>query len=307
MDLLGDMLARVRLAGSLLYHYELSRPWSVTLPAVPDATFHYLRRGNALVLVDGARIRMREGDFVLITRGDAHTVCSDADARPLALDTLDRHPAHLGVVRHGGGGRPRATMICGYFHLARSPRDGILELLPPVLHLRPQSGDDWIETILRRMVDESAQARPGQQAVVSRMTEVLFVEVLRSWIEALPPGEGGWLGALADPHIGRALELLHGEPGEAWTVRDVGRRVGLGRSAFAARFTSLVGQPMLRYLIARRMDEAASLLESSDDGIAEVAARVGYETAPAFAKLFQRHYGVSPRRYRLDSRRSASR
>jgi AraC-like DNA-binding protein len=130
------------------------------------------------------------------------------------------------------------------------------------------------------------------------MTEVLFVEVLRSWLDSLRAGEGGWLGALRDPHIGKALQLLHKKPGEPWTLTDLGRRVGLGRSAFAARFTELVGQPMLRYLIERRMEEAAMLLESSDDGIAEVADRVGYDTASAFSKLFTRHYGLSPSRNR---------
>jgi AraC-like DNA-binding protein len=148
------------------------------------------------------------------------------------------------------------------------------------------------------MVIESAHDRPGQQAVLSRMTEMLFVEVLRSWLDSLRPGEGGWLGALRDPHIGKALQLLHKRPAEHWTLSDLGRWVGLGRSAFAARFTELVGQPMLRYLIERRMEQAAMLLESSDEGIAEVAERVGYDTASAFSKLFTRHYGLSPSTYR---------
>jgi AraC-like DNA-binding protein len=130
------------------------------------------------------------------------------------------------------------------------------------------------------------------------LTEVLFVEVLRSWIKSLGPGEGGWLGAMADPHIGRALQLMHERPDLPWTIRDLGQRVGLGRSAFSARFTRLVGQPMHRYLIARRMAEAAFLLESSDEGLARIATRVGYETTAAFSKLFHRHHGLSPGRYR---------
>jgi AraC-like DNA-binding protein len=135
------------------------------------------------------------------------------------------------------------------------------------------------------------------------MTEMLFVEVLRSWIESLAPGEGGWLGAMSDPHIGRALQLIHERPDRPWTLRELGHRVGLGRSVFSARFTQLVGQPMHRYLIARRMAEAAFLLESSDEGIARIATRVGYETAAAFSKLFHRHHGLSPGRYR-SARRS---
>jgi AraC-like DNA-binding protein len=130
------------------------------------------------------------------------------------------------------------------------------------------------------------------------MTEVLFVEVLRSWIKSLGPGEGGWLGAIVDRSIGKALQLIHEHPEHPWTLGALGRHVGLGRSAFAARFTSLVGQPMYGYLVARRMDEAALMLESGDDAIARIATRVGYETTTAFSKAFKHHYGFSPGRYR---------
>ena len=148
------------------------------------------------------------------------------------------------------------------------------------------------------MVTECELRLPGHMAALSRMTEMLFVEVLRSWTRSLRPGEGGWLGALRDPHIGRPLQLIHERPDQPWTLRELGRHVGLGRSAFAGRFTTLVGQPMNRYLIAHRMEEAASLIESSDDGIAEIAARVGYETTSAFSKLFRRYHGTSPGRFR---------
>ncbi len=156
----------------------------------------------------------------------------------------------------------------------------------------------WLEAILRRMVSESARERPGQSVALSRLTEVLFVEVLRSWIKSLGPSEGGWLGAMADPHIGPALQLIHEQPDRPWTLDELGQRVGLGRSTFSARFTRLVGQSMYRYLIARRMEQAAFLLESSHDGIARIGIRVGYETVAAFSKVFLRYHGLSPGRYR---------
>src|SRR5262249_44765569 len=140
-----------------------------------------------------------------------------------------------------------------------------------------------------------------------RLTEVLFVEVLRSWIKSLGRGEGGWLGAMADPHIGPALQLIHEQPDRPWTLDELGQRVGLGRSAFSARFTKLVGQPMYRYLIAPGRAEAAVLLESSHDGIARIATRVGYETAAAFSKVFLRHHGLSPGRYRAVHRSGGGR
>ncbi len=195
-------------------------------------------------------------------------------------------------------------MICGNFTVLQPSRSSVLELLPPVLLLRPTVDGDGLEAILKRMVSESARARPGQDIALSRLTEVLFVEVLRSWIQSLRPGEGGWLGAMADPHIGPALQLIHEQPDQDWTLQDLGNRVGLGRSAFSARFTKLVGQSMQRYLIARRMAEAAFLLESSDEALARIASRVGYETTAAFSKLFHRHHGLSPGRYRI-ARRAA--
>jgi len=302
MDILAEVLDRVRLGGSLLFHFELGHPWNLALPARPYALFHYLSRGSAtLALEQGRELPLTEGDFVVITRGEPHLIYSDRKTEPFSIMDLDR-PAHLGVVRHGGSAAPLSTMICGNFTVSRPLRGSVLELLPPVLLLKPSTDGDWLATILQRMASESAVERPGQRVALSRMTEVLFVEVLRSWINALRPGEGGWLGAMADPYIGPALQLIHEQPDRPWTLRDLGHRVGLGRSAFSARFTELVGQSMRRYLIARRMAEAAFLLESSDEAIARIASRVGYETATAFSKLFHRHHGLTPGRYRSTRR-----
>ena len=193
-------------------------------------------------------------------------------------------------------------MICGNFTVSRPLFGSVLELLPPVLLLKPTADSGWLEAILRRMVSESALERPGQRVALSRLTEVLFVEVLRSWIASLSPGQGGWLGAISDPHIGPALKLIHENPERSWTLSDLGHRVGLGRSVFSARFTKLVGQSMHRYLTARRMTEAAFLLETSDESIERIAIRVGYETAAAFSKLFRRHHRLSPGRYRTARR-----
>ncbi|NIJ49103.1 AraC family transcriptional regulator [Rhizomicrobium electricum] len=303
MDMLAEVLDRVRLGGTLLFHFELGHPWRLALPQRPYALFHYLSRGSAtLALEQGRELRMTGGDFVVISRGEPHEVYSDRRTRPSSVLDLVRSPAHLGVVRHGGDVEPYATMICGKFTMTRPSRCSVLELLPPVLLLKPAEDGEWREAILRRMVSESARERPGQGIALSRLTEVLFVEVLRSWTKSLGPGEGGWLGAMADPHIGPALKLIHERPDRPWTLDDLGQRVGLGRSAFSARFTKLVGQSMYRYLIVRRMEEAAFLLETSDEGIAQIASSVGYETVAAFSKVFLRHHGLSPGRYRTSHR-----
>src|ERR1700759_5870862 len=299
MDILAQVLDRVRLGGTLLFHFELGHPWRLELPARPYALFHYLSQGSATLAVgQGQEIQMTEGDFVVITRGEPHVFYSDRRAKPLRIMDIDRSSPRLGVVRHGSRAKPLSTMICGNFTVSRPLFGSVLELLPPVLLLKPTADCGWLEAILRRLVSEAALERPGQRVALSRLTEVLFVEVLRSWIKSLGPGEGGWVGALADPHIGPALQLIHQRPDRPWTLGDLGKSVGLGRSAFSDRFTRLVGQSMYRYLIGRRMAEAAFLLETSDEGIARIATRVGYETAAAFSKVFQRHHGLSPRRYR---------
>src|ERR1700742_580290 len=306
MDLLAQMLDRVRLGGTLLFHFELGHPWNLALPARPYALFHYLSRGSAtLALEQGSELPLTEGDLVVVTRGEPHVIYSDRQTTPVPVHEAARPSPRLGVVRHGGSTRPLSTMICGNFTVSRPANGSVLELLPPVLHLKPAADGDWLEAILRRMVSESAIERPGQGVALSRLTEVLFVEVLRSWIASLSPGQGGWLGAISDPHIGPALKLIHENPERPWTLSELGHRVGLGRSAFSARFTRLVGQSMHRYVIERRMAEAAFLLETSDEPIARIASRVGYETAAAFSKLFHRQHGLSPGRYRA-TRRSDS-
>src|SRR6201999_4054075 len=248
------------------FHFELGHPWHLELPARPHALFHYLSRGSAtLALGQGQEIQMTEGDFVVVTRGETLVFYSVRRAKPLQIMDIHRSLPRLGVFRHGSRAKPLSTLICGNFTVSRPLFGSVLELLPPVLLLKPPEDGGWLEAILRRMVSESALERPGQSVALSRLTEVLFVEVVRSWIKSLGPGEGGWLGAMADPHIGPALQLIHERPDRSWTLDDLGQRVGLGRSAFSARFTKLVGQPMYRYLIARRMEEAAFLLESSHD------------------------------------------
>src|SRR3984957_16013136 len=306
MDVLAQVLDRVRLGGTLLFHFELGHPWNLALPERPYALFHYLSRGSAtLAFEEGRDLLLTEGDFVVVTRGEPHTIYSDRQAEPLSILDINRPSARLGVVRHGGGVEPASTIICGNFTVSRPLFGSVLELLPPVLLLKPTADGGWLEAILQRMVSESALERPGQRVALSRLTEVLFVEVLRSWIASLSPGQGGWLGAISDPHIGPALKLIHENPERPWTLSDLGHRVGLGRSVFSARFTKLVGQSMHRYVIERRMAEAAFLLETSDEPIARIASRVGYETAAAFSKLFHRYHGLSPGRYRT-SRRSNS-
>ena len=169
MDALAEVLDRVRLGGTLLFHFELGHPWNLALPERPYALFHYLSRGSATVALErGQKLRMSEGDFVVVTRGEPHVIYSDRRTKPLPIPDIDRPSGHLGVVRHGGGAQPVSTMICGNFTLSQPLRGRLLELLPPLLLLKPKTDDGWFDAILQRMVNESAVERPGQRVALSR-------------------------------------------------------------------------------------------------------------------------------------------
>ena len=246
MDILAQVLDRVRLGGTLLFHFELGHPWHLQLPARPYALFHFLSQGSAtFALRQGEEIQMTEGDFVVITRGEPHVFYSDRRAKPLRIMDIDRSSPRLGVVRHGGRAKPLSTLICGNFTVSRPLFGSVLELLPPVLLLKSTTDRGWLEAILRRMVSESALERPGQGVALSRLTEVLFVEVLRSWIVSLSPGQGGWLGAISDPHIGPALKLIHENPELPWTLSDLGQRMGSAARYFQRALPSSLASPCI--------------------------------------------------------------
>ena len=218
MDILAEVLDRVRLGGTLLFHFELGHPWNLALPARPYALFHYLSRGSAtLALEQGRELHMTEGDFVVVTRGEPHVIYSDRRTKPLPILDLDRLAGRLGVVRHGGSAQPLSTMICGNFTVARPSRGSVLELLPPVLLLKPTEDGGWLEAILQRMVSEAALERPGprrrtlttDRSAVRRGVAKLD-QVSRSRRRRVAGGDGGpahRTGASVDPRTtGSALD-----------------------------------------------------------------------------------------------------
>src|ERR1700742_4033229 len=221
MDILAQVLDRVRLGGTLLFHFELGHPWLLELPARPYAHFHYLSQGSATLAV-GQRpeIQLTAGDLVVVTRGEPHVFYSDRRAKPLRIIDIDRSSPRLGYIRHRLRGKAHSAMLCGNFTMSRPQLGSVMELLPPVLVLKPTADRGWLETILRRMISESEVDRPGQDVALSRLTEVLFVEVLRSWIASLSPGQGGWLRPFSSPQIGQALKLIHENPEQPWSLSE---------------------------------------------------------------------------------------
>src|SRR5882672_10081216 len=236
-------------------------------------------------------------------RGDKHLMGSDLQLAPVEaaslIDADAAADADLIQMRHGGGGAA-TRFVCGYLACSRSVCRPLLDALPRVLRIPIGDGPAaaLLRDLLRVGVRESSTARPGAGSMLAKLSELMFVEAMRRYVENLPPEGKGWLAGVRDAQIGRALALLHGEPTRAWTVDDLAREVALSRSALAERFAALVGEPPMQYLMRWRLALAAQTLRSAGDAIARVAERSGYESEAAFNRAFKREFGMPPAAWR---------
>jgi len=302
-DVLTTVIETLRVRGSVFCRSELRPPWGMSLQARGVAHFHVVERGRCVLRLRGMRhpVRLDTGDLVMVPRDGGH-VLSDPEVVPsramIAVEELDSHGACRYLCNAGRGVETR--LICGAFRFERDHVHPLLSLLPPLIHLPSADGQvpEWLEATVRLLAAETRAPRAGTETIVTRLTDVIFVQLLRAWAERLPIGQGGWLGALRDPQIGAALGLIHREPHKPWTIATLAAAVGSSRSPFAARFRELVGEPPLTYLTQWRMQSAAALLGEGMLTLGEIAERVGYESLPAFSKAFKRRTGGSPSSWR---------
>jgi AraC-like DNA-binding protein len=330
-DTLSDLLRAVRFRGAVFYYIDGAEPWVAEAPPareiipaiLPGAEhmieFHGVVKGACWAAIAGeSPIRLEQGDLVLFPQGDPHVLSSAPGMRGPGVDkdfffsprppqlpyALSMTGSEITTARLDGGGRDRSTIVCGFLGLDARPFNPLLAALPRVLHVPGSTlgTDSWVGTFLRAVVEESNRRRPGGEAVLERMTEMLFVEVLRRHIEALPPEQTGWLAGMRDPAVGRALALLHEKPGEPWTLERLGEAAGLSRSSLHERFTHFIGQPPMQYLTRWRMQIAAGRLRDTDAKLVEISLDVGYESEAAFSRAFRREVGVSPGAWRRERR-----
>lgn len=316
MDTLSGVLKSVNLEGAIYLNAEFTAPWCIQgkcgvatvkqrLPTADHVVyFHFLTEGACKVrLVDSAEVLdVTSGDLVLFPQDDKHVIGSNLHIAPLETDSLPRtntaDPDFI-EVRHGGGGAV-TRFVCGYLACSRSVLRPLLEVLPRVLRIPigDREASSLLRELLRLGVRESQASRPGSQSTLAKLAELVFVDALRRYVEDLPPGGKGWLAGVRDIHVGRALALMHDEPGKAWTVDELAREVALSRSALAERFAALVGEPPMRYLMRWRLALAARTLRSGREAISRVAERSGYESEAAFTRAFRKEFGVPPAAWR---------
>jgi AraC-like DNA-binding protein len=299
-DLLADLLRSIRLRSADFSAMELDAPWGFSLSA-GGAAFHIIARGTCWLEVAGAvkSIQLSEGDHVILPRGDAHVI-RDAPTTQVADIVNCDDPSALKGFRARGNG-PHTRLICGCLRFANDATDPLLAILPPLLHFKQQTAHPapWLATTVVKILEELESDRPGAEAVVTRLAELMFVQAVRGFFEQNADRvPSGWLAAVRDKHIGRALALMHAEPERAWTISSLADRVALSRSVLAAKFSQLVGEPPLRYLTRLRLNSAVLRLRSTEDGLKTIAAAAGYESVAAFAKAFKRHMGMTPGAYR---------
>ncbi|WP_072806431.1 AraC family transcriptional regulator [Rhodococcoides yunnanense] len=300
-DPLGEALHFLRMTGAFYCRSELSEPWGLGMPQMEDCLwFHVVTTGRCRLAVDGAPPRsLVPGEFALVPHGLGHTLSSDAESSvdaPIVYDIPHDYVSdRYAVIRHGGGG-VSTTMVCGAVRLDHPSAVQLIRSLPPliVVESAPAPHLSWMHSTLGLVADEASALRPGGEAVITRLSDILVIQALRSWIEHDPAAESGWPGALRDPGVGPALALLHSDPEKQWTVASLATEVSMSRSAFSARFTSMVGESPMRYLARWRMQTAHDMLRSGDVTVSESARRCGYESEAAFARAFKRTIGVPP-------------
>ena len=317
MDALSDVLKTVRLEGALYLNAEFTAPWCINARygqmrvrqrlagADHVIPFHYVIDGQCKVRLEegGETIDAVAGDLLLIPRDDRHLMGSDLSCPPLVAESYDvSHPRPEDALIEfaGGGGGESTIFVCGFLACNKSVSRPLLDALPRLLRIPIGDGQGFamVQELLRVGLRESGRVRAGTAPLLAKLAELLFVEALRRYIETLPPDGKGWLAGVRDAQVGRALALIHNDPGRNWTVDELARRAAMSRSALAERFTSLVGESPMQYITRWRLALAAQMLRTSREPIVRIAEQVGYESEAAFTRAFKREFGAPPAGWR---------
>lgn len=323
LDPLSDVLRSVRLRGSVFFYVSCRDEWAAWAPpsqqlapaVMPGAEhvieYHLFVKGEGWVAVDGEPpLRLRAGDIIMLPHGDAHVVSSapglTAQGGDESLFHMREDSKPLPVTYRGGMVEPgllppeeaSTVIVCGFIACDLRPFNPLINALPRLLHLPAEGVGAWVAPMLEHAATESGDLRAGRAALLQRVSEMVFVDGARRYLDSLPPQAQGWLGALRDRQVGRAITLMHTDPAEPWGLEELGRRVGLSRSALHERFVALTGLAPMQYLANWRMQCGARLLREGHASVATVALDVGYDSEAAFSRAFKRATGLPPAAWR---------
>jgi AraC-like DNA-binding protein len=317
VDVLSDVLRTVRLTGALFFPMEVSSPWIDEIPKATDfasivlpgaqhvVSYHIVTRGQCWAALRGDQpVLLKAGDVLVVPHGDPYMMASAPDLRSQmpAHQVLEffRHMATGAapvLVTEGGGGPERAHVVCGFLGCDVRPFNPVLEALPRVVYLRRLTGaraPDRLTQLVELALQESQARQSGMRCVLLHLSELLFVEVVRRYLDTLTNEQTGWLAGLRDPVSGHALALLHSQPADPWSLDRLARRIGVSRSSLAERFSDLIGQPPMRYLTRWRIQLACRMLCDTTAKVSTVALDVGYQSEAAFSRAFKTLVGTSP-------------
>ena len=333
LDPLSDVLRSVRLRGSVFFHISCRDQWAAQAPPSHEIApvvmhgaehvieYHLLAKGEGWVAVDGEPpLKLHEGDIIMLPHGDAHVVSSAPGIRPAPGDSdnwlfrMRDAPKPIPVTYRGDMVEPGlrlpaqdadTTLVCGFIACDLKPFNPLINALPRLLHLPAEGVGAWVAPMLEHAASETGDRRAGAAALLQRVSEMVFVDGARRYLDSLPEQSQGWLGALRDRQVGRAIGLMHAEPAEPWSVEELGRRAGLSRSALHERFVALTGIAPMQYLTNWRMQCGARLLREGHASVATVALEVGYDSEAAFSRAFKRATGLPPATWRRAQRQNA--
>ena len=321
-DTLSNLLRTVRLTGATFFDITAKDRWAVGSPApaailpkiLPGAdhliAYHVVTAGRCFgrLLAGGAPVALEAGDVIVFTNADAHVMSSDPNLRadPPTADVLEialanQMPFHINFADGGAGS---THLVCGYLACDSKPFNPLLDALPKVIKSSDPRGGEagWLSQFIRFAVAEVSDKRAGGETVLTKLSELMFIDVLRRYVESMPPQDSGWLAGLRDPAVGKALTLIHDKPADDWTIETLARQSGVSRTVLAERFVELVGIPPMQYLARWRMQIASELLSSGNANIARIAQEIGYESEASFSRAFKKMNGVSPSAWRLGAR-----
>lgn len=303
MDLLSDILSTLRLRGNLYFRTDLSKPWGIYVPADRNiARFHVVINGNCWIGVgeESEPFFLSEGDLAVIPHGNSHRLMDTENAECLSLEEVLTEKEYTGEgVLHYGGAGSKTTLVCGYFSFDEDIVHPLLETLPEKIHVKGNRNLNfmWLDKVLGFIGNESETGNLGARAILERLSEILFIQVIRAYSNASSE-KVGYLAALGDAHISRALKRIHREPERKWTLQELSRVAGLSRTSFAERFKALMGVPAIEYVTNWRMSLALATLKNSQKTIVEIGEEIGYQSEASFSTAFKRQFGKPPSLYR---------